>query len=70
MEEEARKRTQPSPCTSDSSGANNMSTLDMESHSDKTHLESMQRLREVFARSPPGTVAAGSLQMPSCSDGR
>ena len=26
----------------------------------------MQRLRETFARSPPGTSAGGSLQTPSC----
>jgi hypothetical protein len=31
-----------------------------------TDLESMQRLRVVFARSPPGTHAEGSLQTPNC----
>ena len=31
-----------------------------------THLESMHKLRVVLARSPPGTQAAGSLQIPSC----
>ena len=30
-----------------------------------THFESMQRLREVLARSPPGTQAEGSLQTPN-----
>ena len=32
-----------------------------------TYFESMHKLRVVFARSPPGTQAAGSLQIPSCS---
>lgn len=30
-----------------------------------THLESMHKLRETPARSPPGMRAGGSLQMPS-----
>lgn len=32
----------------------------------KPYFDSMQRLREVLARSPPGTQAEGSLQTPSC----
>jgi len=37
----------------------------MEVETFKTYLESMQRLRELLARSPPGTQAGGSLQTPS-----
>lgn len=32
------------------------------------HFESMHKLRLVLAKSPPGTQAAGSLQMPSYHD--
>ena len=31
------------------------------------YLESMHKLRETLARSPPGTNAGGSLQTPSCA---
>jgi len=33
-------------------------------------LDSMQRDRETLARSPPGTRAGGSLQIPSCQVSR